>query len=306
MKYCPYDIESSASDFNLETISVETAYGPLAARVSRERSGGTATLYIHGVGADWSTWTPILQAEAAGDLHVHDQILIDLPGFGDSPNRVGSLRIADVGAAVLHVIAELGYSKVRIVGHSMGGFLTLDMASRYPEHIESIHIVAGSYFSILATIQHPIKSFAHNATVAATFGTLYRASQTGPVGVHAVRALYHLGLSRLSLYPVARHPFRLRRSVVRALSYQYNPAGVIQTAANGPGYDADRQWALIQCPIWATFADRDSLVPPPDMERLLRCQPSAKCTMLSDSSHMMHLERPFDVLAALDLWAKKT
>lgn len=305
MEYCPFDIEAVASKFNLESIFVDTAYGPLAVRTSRDRSDSTATLYIHGVGADWSTWTPILQAEVAAGLHVHDQILIDLPGFGDSPNRLGSLRIADVGATVLNVVAQLGYSKVRIVGHSMGGFLTLDMASRYPEHIESIHLIAGSYFSILTTIQHPLKSVAHNATVAATFGALYRVAQTGPVGVRAIRVLYELGLSRLFLVPVTSHPFHLRQSVVRALCYQYNPAGVIQTAANGPGYDADQQWGLIQCPIWAAFADRDSLVPPPDMERLLRCQPSAKCTMLTDSSHMMHLERPFDVLNALDLWAKE-
>jgi pimeloyl-ACP methyl ester carboxylesterase len=306
MEYCPFDIDPVVEKFDLESIFVDTSYGPLAVRVSRERSSRIATLYIHGVGADWTTWTPMLQAAAAARLQVHDQILIDLPGFGDSPNRVGRLPIADVGATVLNVVAELGYSKVRVVAHSMGGFLTLDMASRYPEKMESIHIVAGSYFSILETIQHPLKSFAHNAIVAATFGTLYRASQTGPVGVSAIRALYELGLFRLFLFPVASHPFHLRQSVVKSLSYQYNPAGVIQTAANGPGYDADRQWSLIRCPIWATFADRDCLVPPPDMARLLRCQPSAKCTMLTDSSHMMHLERPFDVLSALDLWAKES
>jgi hypothetical protein len=38
------------------------------------------------------------------------------------------------------------------------------------------------------------------------------------------------------------------------------------------------------------------------MARLLRCQPAAKCTTLADSSHMMHVERPFDVLEALELW----
>jgi pimeloyl-ACP methyl ester carboxylesterase len=304
MEYCPYDVGSFASEFGLEVTSVETTYGPLAVRASRDRCGGTATVYIHGVGADWSTWTPVLRAEAAAGLWVHDQVLVDLPGFGSSPNRVGSMQIADIGAAVLKVAAALGYSKVRIVGHSMGGFLTLDMASRYPESIESIHLIAGPYFSILNTIQHPLASFAHNPAVAAAFGTQYRVAQTGALGVYAIRTLYALGLSRLFLFPVASHPFRLRRSVVRALSYQYNPSGVLQTAANGPGYDADRQWGLIQCPIWAVFADRDEFVPPPDMERLLRCQPSAKCTMLADSSHLMHIEHPRDVLDALELWAR--
>lgn len=304
--YCPYDVVSAAHEFNLETIFVDTKYGPLAVRASPHRTGGTATLYIHGVGADWTTWTPVLRAEAAAGLRVHDQILIDLPGFGDSPNRVGRLQVADVGAVVLGVVAELGYSKVRIVGHSMGGFLTLDMASRYPERIESIHLIAGPYFSILNTVQHPLTSFFHNATVAATFGTQYRLAQTGPVGTYVIRALYALRLFRPFLFPFASHPFHLRQSVVRALCYQYNPARIIQTAANGRGYDADRQWSLIRCPIWATFGDRDDLVPPPDMNRLHRCQPSARCTMLTDSSHLMHIERPFDVLDGLYLWTKES
>lgn len=304
MQYCPFDIEPDSAKFDLKTVHVGTAYGPLAARVSRERGGETATLYIHGVGADWSNWTPVLQAEAAAGLRVHDQVLIDLPGFGDSPNELGSMEIADVGAAVLAVTAALGYQKIRIVGHSMGGFLTLDMASRHPDRIESIHLVAGSYFSILETIKHPLASFRHDAAVAATFGTMYEVARTGELGVAAVRALYALGLFRLFLGPGASHPFRLRRSVVRSLCYQYNPAGIIQTAANGPGYDADQRWARIKCPIWAVFGDRDRLVPPPDMERLRRCQPTAKSTMLADSSHMMHVERPFDVLDALGLWDK--
>jgi pimeloyl-ACP methyl ester carboxylesterase len=176
------------------------------------------------------------------------------------------------------------------------------MASRHPGHVESIHLVAGPYFSILASIQHPLRSLAHSPGVTATFGAQYLLSLTGSVGTSALKAAYHLGMFRLLLFPFVSHPFRVRRSVVKDLCYQQNPRGLIQTAANGPGYDAELQWAKIECPIWATFGDKDRLVPQSDMARLLRCQPAAKCTTLADSSHMMHVERPFDVLEALELW----
>lgn len=302
MKYCPFDIESDSSGFGLEAVHVRTNYGHIVARLSSKPRSGIATVYLHGVGADWSTWTPMLRAETSAEFQVHDQVLVDLPGFGDSPNKAGTLRVADVGAAVLEVTDTLGYEKFRVVGHSMGGFLALDMASRYPERIESIHVIAASYFSILETSKHPLASFAHNPTVAATYGAQYQVARTGKLGVQAIHAFYNLGVSRIFLGAVASHPLRLRRSVVKALCYQYSPTAIIQTAANGPGYDADQRWAQIRCPIWAVFADRDRLVPPMDMERFLRCQPAAKVTMLVDSSHLVHIERPFDVLDALDLW----
>jgi pimeloyl-ACP methyl ester carboxylesterase len=303
MEYCPFDIDSDPTKFDLVTLRVDTSYGPLAARVSCKRGGQTATLYLHGVGADWSNWTPILQAEAAARLQVHDQVLIDLPGFGDSPNGAG-MKMAEVSEAVLEVVLALGYEKIRIVGHSMGGFRALDMASRYPERIESIHLIAGSYFSMLQTNQHPVASFRYSPAIAAIFSIHYQVARTGKLGAQVVRTLYALGISRAFLGAVARHPFRLRRSVVKALCYQYNPAGIVQTAANQLDYNADQRWTRIQCPIWAVFAKRDRLVPPRDMEQLVRCQPTVKSIMLTDSSHLVHVERPFDVLDALELWDK--
>jgi pimeloyl-ACP methyl ester carboxylesterase len=302
MEYCPFDIGSDPGALGLEKVSVQTHYGSIVSRVSLKRSSETVTIYIHGVGADWTTWTPIIRAEDSCQMKTHDQIFVNLPGFGDSENKLDNLEIADVGAAILSIASSLGYNKVRIVGHSMGGFLTLDMASRYQDRVESIHLVAGPYFSILETIQHPLSSFGHSPAVAATFGAQYLIARTGEVGQDAAKAAYRLGAARLFLSPVASHPFRLKQSVVKVLLYQQNSRGVIQTAANGPGYDADEQWGRIRCPIWATFGDKDRLVPPKDMTRFLRCQPTAKCTMLKDTSHLMHIERPFEVLKALELW----
>jgi pimeloyl-ACP methyl ester carboxylesterase len=302
MRYCPFDVAPDPEPFGLTTRHVDTHYGPLAVRASPRRESDTATLYIHGVGADWTTWTPIILAEARRGMPVHDQLFVNLPGFGDSPNELDRIEIADIGATFLAVVAELGYSMVRIVGHSMGGFLTLDMAGRYPERIASIHLVAGSYFSILRSIQHPVLSFASSPRVAATFGLQYLLAHTGSFEVAMLRALYRIGVFRFLTSPFAAHPLRLRESVVRALCEQTNPRGLVLTAANGHGYDADAQWAKVRCPIWAVFGARDRVVPLPDMAELLRCQPTADTRVIADAGHLLHIERPCEVLDALHLW----
>ena len=302
MDYCPFEIESSPEVLGLATRRVDTKYGSLAVRMSNSSRGDTCTLYIHGVGADWTTWTPIIMAEARSNLDVHDQVFINMPNFGDSENKLDHLDIADVGATMLDVVEDLGYSRVRIVGHSMGGFLTLDMASRYTDKIDSIHLVAGPYFSILTSIQHPLSSFGHDPTVAAVFGLQYLLAHMGRVEVELMRLSYRLGTLRALLFPYVAHPTLLKKSVVKALSEQINPRGLLLTAANGHGYAADEQWAKIKCPIWAVFGDKDKLVPQQDMERFLRCQPRATCSTINDVGHLMHIERPYPVLKALNLW----
>jgi pimeloyl-ACP methyl ester carboxylesterase len=302
--YCPFDIVSSPEPLGLETRRVETRYGTVVARVSKECRSDTGTLYIHGVGADWTTWTPMIRAETACALDVHDQVFIDMPGFGDSENRLDELDIADVGETMLAVAGRLGYSRLRVVGHSMGGFLTLDMASRHPERIESVHLIAGPYFSILTSIQHPLSSFGHDATVAATFGVQYALARAGRVEVRLARLSYDLGLFRVFLFPFVSHPFRMKESVVRSLSEQINPRGLLLTAANGNGYTADEQWARISCPIWAVFGEKDKLVPARDMRRFAICQPGAVSSVVRDAGHLMHVERPVDVVRALHLWER--
>jgi pimeloyl-ACP methyl ester carboxylesterase len=300
--YCPFGIESDPDEFDLVPVSVETRYGAVMSRVSRKQTSETGTMYIHGVGADWTTWTPIMRAEVESQAGAHDQIFVNMPSFGDSENRVGSLDIADVGTTLISVAATLGYSRLRVVGQSMGGFLTLDMASRHQDRIDSIHLAAGPYFSILRSIQHPLLSFASSPTVAATFETQYLLAMTGGLGSRLLKSVYEHQLLPFLLFPFASHPLQLKESVVRSLCYQQNPQGLIQTAANGGGYDADKQWGKIECPIWATFGRNDKMVPQRDMIRMLKCQPAAKCTTIMDASHLHHIERPFSTLRGLGLW----
>jgi pimeloyl-ACP methyl ester carboxylesterase len=301
--YCPFNMDPGSAIGDLRPMPVETAFGSLFTMVSRERQSETATMYVHGIAADWTTWVPILKAERLLQMEVRDQILVDVPGFGSSENVLGRLDIGEVGDTLMSIASTAGYSKIRLVGHSLGGFLALDIASRHPDYVESVHVGAGPYFSILATIQHPWRNLVYSPKVTATFGFLYLLSRADQLGVLAVHALYSLHLMRLLTYPAVRHPFRVDESVVKSLSELHRPRALIQAIANGDGYSPEEQWAKIRCPIWASFGEHDWFVPPGDMDRLLQCQPHAKCSVIREASHLHHIEWPFKVLEALDLWA---
>lgn len=90
------------------------------------RGSGSPLLLVHGLGAGWRSWTPILD-----DLAVHREVIaVDLPGFGETPPLSGEVSIATLSDSVADFIGEQGLDGVSTVGQSMGGRMVLELARR--------------------------------------------------------------------------------------------------------------------------------------------------------------------------------
>lgn len=95
--------------------------------LSFERRGsGPPLLLVHGLGASWPSWSPILDT-----LATHREVIaIDLPGFGDSPPLSGGISIATLADAVADFVTAQGLAGVDTVGSSMGARIVLELARR--------------------------------------------------------------------------------------------------------------------------------------------------------------------------------
>lgn len=90
------------------------------------RGKGSPLLLVHGLGAGWRSWEPILDDLAAS----REVIAVDLPGFGESPPLDGEVSIATLADAVAGFIKELSLDGVATAGQSMGGRIVLELARR--------------------------------------------------------------------------------------------------------------------------------------------------------------------------------
>jgi pimeloyl-ACP methyl ester carboxylesterase len=93
---------------------------------------GPLTVYLHGYLESSTMWEPL-------NLHVilGTKVLIDLPGHGKSPlydpSEIPSMKcMAD---EVARVISEINPPQYRVVGHSMGGYVALELAANTPKGI---------------------------------------------------------------------------------------------------------------------------------------------------------------------------
>ncbi|WP_114226815.1 MULTISPECIES: alpha/beta fold hydrolase [Sphingomonas] len=113
--------------------------GPYKLHVT-EQGEGRPLLLIHGLGAQLRSFGQAMVDELAKD---HRVIRIDRPGSGYSPPLPsGSQRLSDQADAIAALIDELGLEKPILVGHSLGGALSLTVAHRHPDKVGGLALIA--------------------------------------------------------------------------------------------------------------------------------------------------------------------
>ncbi|KPL76221.1 alpha/beta fold hydrolase [Levilinea saccharolytica] len=100
------------------------------------RGQGTALMLVHGFPLNHTIWN-----ETAALLEDQARVILpDLPGHGQSPvvEPVSMDSMADGLAAILDA---LGIEKVVLAGQSMGGYVCLAFARRYPQRLAGLGLV---------------------------------------------------------------------------------------------------------------------------------------------------------------------
>lgn len=64
--------------------------------------------------------------------------LIDLPGFGRSENPKSAFKVSDYAEIIKEFITQLKIKKPIVLGHSMGGRVTIKLAAKYPDLLSKI------------------------------------------------------------------------------------------------------------------------------------------------------------------------
>jgi pimeloyl-ACP methyl ester carboxylesterase len=111
--------------------------------------GSPAFVFVHGWMGNRTLFAP--QAEYFAPRH--RVISIDLRGHGDSDKPRGDYRIALLADDVAAVIASLSLGGVVAVGHSMGGFVVLQLAATHAQVVEAIVMVDPAPFVLTAQVR---------------------------------------------------------------------------------------------------------------------------------------------------------
>ncbi|WP_431198228.1 alpha/beta fold hydrolase [Leifsonia xyli] len=272
---------------------VQTDAGPVAVRrtpgeLAPEES--VATILLHGAAGSWTTWRPLIAAlEAERGGPVPDLVVPDLPGWGASPADPATLDAGVLAGAVAEVARAFGYRRWRVVGHSLGGFVALELAVREPEGTESVVVVSATVFGARADRLSASGMLLRYAPLVLLLAGMRVLAALGRFGSPLVRALDRCGLLRVLVSPLFAAPVP---GVVHELARDLRPAAFVRAVATARDYPAGERWVRIRCPVLAIRGDHDVFVPARDDVLLAALVPGWRGVVLPGTGHFAHVEHP--------------
>jgi pimeloyl-ACP methyl ester carboxylesterase len=95
---------------------------------------GLPVMLVHGFTEDRKIWDPVL----AGMENKYQWILPDLPGSGQSVYNRSLTQLADLAEALNSITGQEKIRELVLIGHSMGGYISLAFAENHPKKIRGL------------------------------------------------------------------------------------------------------------------------------------------------------------------------
>jgi pimeloyl-ACP methyl ester carboxylesterase len=108
---------------------------------------GNVVVLLHGFGEDGNIWKQQV-AYLAQQFRV---IVPDIPGSGNSPLlKKQDVSIEDYAHCIHQLIADIlpdDNNKITLLGHSMGGYITLSYAKLFPQKLNAFGLIHSTAFA---------------------------------------------------------------------------------------------------------------------------------------------------------------
>jgi pimeloyl-ACP methyl ester carboxylesterase len=246
---------------------------------------GDPLVLVHGAGTSGAIWrraTPLLTES-------HRVITPDVPGYGRSPAAGDGFALDEVADHLADGLDDAGIpAPYDLVGHSMGGALSILLAARHPARVQRLVLAAPAG---MAALPQPVA--AALGAVAAPFAMARRTLASPLAGSALVRRLALAGVARDG----ARVPVEHARAV---LASSAGATRIGPGLASAAAADLRDVLAEVRCPLGLVWGEHDPVIPRSRVEVVRRARPDAVLEIIPDTAHAPMLERPEAFCAALE------
>jgi non-heme chloroperoxidase len=249
-----------------------------------ELGAGPPIVLVHGVTLSDAVW--VRQFTALADRH--RVIAIDQRGHGPSVAGADGYTFDRLAQDVLDVLDGLKVADAVLVGHSMGGMVSLTAAladpGRMAEHVAALVLVGTTAGPVSGVPLWPVVT---DRMTALTGRTLVSAERRGR-GLFPGEDLSSWS-TRLAF---GSKPTPLDLELTRSLISAMSPSAMADLLVSLVGFDVRDRLGEITLPTWIVVGSRDLLLPPFHARRMAAGIPGAVLQVLPGCGHMVMLERP--------------
>ena len=256
-------------------VAVDGAAAHAATGGVEPTSNDPVVVLIHGAGNDATVWQ--LQTRYLAYRGVR-AIAVDLPGHGRSEGE--SLKsVEDMANWVVRFVDAAGFDQVHVVGHSMGSFIGLELASRFPEKVRSLTLCG----TALSMAVHPelLTGATNDLAFASALMAAWGHAKPAHIGLNPTPGLWMLGGAR-ALVENSK-PGVLASDFAACVAYTGAPAAAGAT----------------MCPATVVIGSGDKMTPPKGGKAVASALTNVETIELADTGHSMMAENPRAVRAAI-------
>lgn len=106
-------------------------------------NGLAPLVLVHGYMEDLSIWDKMIP-HLSQDFKI---IRVDLPGHGNTPLKEEVSYMDQMASDLKALLKELEMDKFHLLGHSMGGYVSLAYANMFPSDLESLTLFYSTFFA---------------------------------------------------------------------------------------------------------------------------------------------------------------
>jgi pimeloyl-ACP methyl ester carboxylesterase len=244
---------------------------------------GKPVLLVHGFGETRQVWKNQVE-------HLAKKFLLlvpDLPGSGDSEIQE-DMSMEGLAETLLHVLRAENIDQFTLLGHSMGGYIALAFAEKYPEEVYAFGLIHSSAFPDSA---EKIETREKGITFIRKNGAARFLENTSP-----------------KLFSPATHEKNpgLIDGFIQSLSNFSADALVLYYQAMIRRPDRTHVLKDLKVPVLFIFGEADTAIPLDDGLKLCHLPEKAYIEILSLSGHMGMLEEPENMNRQLEIFLTET
>lgn len=216
---------------------------------------GEPVVLVHGLSGSTRWWSRNVPAIAER----HRIYLVDLPGFGTMRSLRRLFVLAEAATWLSQWMEAAGLERAHLVGHSMGGYVSVRLAASRPELVRRLVLVA-------------------------------------PAGVPAERSMLgHL----VPLLLAAHYATPSFMPVLVRDALRMGPMTLWRAARDLLAADVRGDLRNIEAPTLLVWGENDALIPPAVGDLLREEIPNSRLLLLERSGHVPMFDQPQDFNAAL-------
>lgn len=229
---------------------------------------GKPVIFLHGWLGSWRLWEKTM-LNLGGEFRTY---ALDFWGFGESDRKLNSYEVLDFVHLILQFMDQMGIEKAPLIGHSMGGTVSLLFALAYPNRVSKIAIIGSPING--SSLAIPLKIAGIRLFASILFSN-----------IHFFRKIMRLVAPTLSNDSDFSNMMDNDITNTNLNSFLISISSLRKT-------DLTNQLVKLKVPLLGMYGKNDNIVSPKQLDLIKAKIPNANIAYFISSGHFIMLDEP--------------